>query len=263
VGEDPLVVRQRAVHRELPLGDGAGLGHVVVHRHREAGDDPRRRPTRGLGGGSDARGDVRGDGGGVGHPEDRAVRVLSRDAQQARAERRDQDRDGEPLGQRGGLHVDAEVLAGEGHGLAPQDRADDLHVLLGVAAGVGVVEALHQLDHRLVRRTDAQGQPGTAHGHRRSRRPGSLQRGMAGVGLEHGCAELDGGRAVAGDGHGDEGIAEHRAGEPEAREPVVLRSLGLVDDAVDGGAAAGQPDAHAQDHGTVAPCLTTSSPTTR
>ena len=102
VVEDPLVVRELAVDRELLGGDGAGLGDVVVDGDGQAGDDPRRRAP-GVGGGlADPRGDVRLDRLGVAHPQDRPVGDRTGDTQQARREGGDEQlhRLGDRLGRR-------------------------------------------------------------------------------------------------------------------------------------------------------------------
>ena len=90
----------------------------------------------GFGGGpSDPRGDVGFDRRRVGHPGDRAGRVLARHPQQPRLECADEDGnlDAPQVGRSG---VDAELLTGVVDGVASQERGEDLDVLLGVAPGV-------------------------------------------------------------------------------------------------------------------------------
>ena len=49
MGQDPLIVRELAVDRELAGGDRSGLGDIVVHGDGDAGDDAWRRAP-GVGG---------------------------------------------------------------------------------------------------------------------------------------------------------------------------------------------------------------------
>ena len=67
---------------------------------------------------------------------------------------------------------------------------------------------------------------------------------MAGVGLEHGGAQLDLVRRLTGQGHGDQRVAGHGAGVPEAGEALGLGPLGLLDHPLDGRGPAAQPDPH-------------------
>ncbi len=190
VGEDPLVVRQRPVDRELLRRGLSRLVDVVVHGHGQPGDDPRRRAAgvgRRL---ADQREHVRIHRSGVGHPQDRAVGHRAGDAQQARRERGDEQlhRLGEWL--RSGT-AQGELVTGDVDGLAVQQPSDDVDVLLGVAPGRGVGDAVHPLDHRRVRRTDAEGEPGPSHRPRCRGRTVGLQHRVRRVRLQHRRAELD------------------------------------------------------------------------
>jgi 4a-hydroxytetrahydrobiopterin dehydratase len=145
-----------------------------------------------------------------------------------------------------GLDVDLEVLAVEGGVLAPEQSGQHLGVLVGVPPGVAVVHPVHALDDRLVGRADAEREARAAHGLVHRGGAHELQRRVAGVGLEHGRAELDRLRGPARDGHGGEWVARHRAGIPEAREAVGLGPLCLLDHPVDGSGSTCQSDAHAE-----------------
>ena len=73
-----------------------------------------------------------------------------------------------------------------------QEWRNDPDVLLGVPPRRVVGHAEHALDDRLVRRADAEREPARhADGRRDGGRPGGLEDGMAGVGLQYGGAELD------------------------------------------------------------------------
>jgi hypothetical protein len=107
VGQDPLVVRQRSVHGELLGGGLASLVDVVVHHDRQAGDDAGSGSPGGNGGGVDAGADEGLDGALVGHPEDRAVGVLTGYPQESSRQRGDQH------GHRMGSGLEAGAAQGE------------------------------------------------------------------------------------------------------------------------------------------------------
>ena|SRR5437016_952573 len=67
---------------------------------------------------------------------------------------------------------------------------------------------------------------------------------MAGVGLKHRRAQLDGGRRPTRQRHGGQGVAAHGAGVPEAGEAFGLGPLGLLDHPLDGRGPTAQPDSH-------------------
>jgi hypothetical protein len=166
--------------------------------------------------------------------------------QQAGPQGRDQQRD-RVVGRRpraGAAHADVEVLAVERHVLAPQQGRQDLHVLLGVPARMGVREPVGALDHRLVRGADAEREAGPAERGGDGPGPGRHRRRMGGVGLQHGRTELDPLGRPAGQGEGDRRVAGDGAGVPDGGEPVGLGPLGLVDDPVDGCTAAAESDPH-------------------
>ena len=140
--EDPSVVRQRAVHLELGGGHRPGLGHVVVDRHRQPGDDARRGPPgvrRGL------------RGCGVRRAVSMAVALAihkmvpaacSPATRSSRGPARSPAPAPRPVDQRRRGGVDPELLAVEVARLAAQQRGEDLHVLVGVASRVVVGQAV-------------------------------------------------------------------------------------------------------------------------
>jgi hypothetical protein len=211
-----------------------------VHGDRQAGDDAWLGST-GVGGGlADAGRDVLADRGGVGHPEDRAGAVLSGHPEQARSERADEHGDLGAVDQGRRAGGDPELLAGEVHGLAPEQGGDDLYVLLGVATGRVVGQPEHALDDRSVRGPDTERHPSRGtDGGGRGGGPGCLEGRVAGVALEHRRAQLDRGGGPAGQRHDGERVAEHRARVPEAGEPVGLGLFGLPDDLLGGRPASG------------------------
>ncbi len=147
--------------------------------------------------------------------------------------------------------VDTEVLSVELHALAAQERAEHRDVLLGVGSDTVVGEAVCPLDHQLVRRADAEREPRAAHRRRGRRRTVRLQHGVTRVGLQHGGAQLDGGRGAARHCHRDERIAEDRARVPQAREAVGLSLDRLLHEAVRGRASTRQSDSHGETLGRV------------
>ena len=131
----------------------------------------------------------------------------------------------------------------EVHLLTTQQRSNDLHVLLGVAAGMGIGESVLTLNQWLVRRSEAQRDAAADRvGDRRD--PVGLKDRVTRERLENRRSQFERRRLPARDRHGDQRIALDDAPEPQRREALGFGRPSLSDDALDGRGGCGQPDAH-------------------
>ena len=180
----------------------------------------------------------------VRHPENGAVGDLASDAQQARRERGDQERNRDRRWRGRGAAVRVDVVAVEVDGLAAQERREHTDVLLGVTARRRVGVAIHALDDRRVRRPDSQREARPAE--RVGDGEGALRhlQWMHRIRLHDRGAELDRARRPTGECDGQQRIIRCRTCVPDRTEAVGFRVDCLRDHALERRAATTQSDSH-------------------